>query len=270
MRNVSNALRAFNLMQKVITTDESFWVLVASDWLGIEAAKEKDMGVIASNFKDVLCSSELSLLNLELFTEIVNYNSLVIRTEYDVLSTIIRWLVIHGHSTDDGLRVDYGLDEVTRTPDVLQGITKEQTNILTSSLRLGSFNLADLKEGIILSRLTLLEHLEKSSSMNFFTQHESFNCKHQFHMPKGRCGREETYLSHSAIGLAMCLHLWAKMHQQIQNFRHGTRTLLLNIGGGLKCHFRGDVLRDKHLGVYLELRHDEKNIDEGFIYDKLS
>lgn len=80
-----------------IHIENCFQVLVASDSLGVKAMKEKAMDVIASNFQDVSSSTELALLHLDLFAEIVKNDSLMIRSEFDVLHVMLRWLVKHGY-----------------------------------------------------------------------------------------------------------------------------------------------------------------------------
>lgn len=96
--------------------------------------------------------------------EVGKNDSLMIKSELDVIHFIFRWLLQHGHSMDEELQVSYEnepSDEGGNTGNLTQSITKEDIRTLTSNLRLKHFNLADLKEGITLSRSANLDCLEK-------------------------------------------------------------------------------------------------------------
>lgn len=166
------------------------------------------MDLIATSFDDVSCSSDLALLNLGLLADIV-HESHVVRSEFDVLNTIIRWLAKHGHSMDEELLADYEFEEsvsAESTDKRASSVTTEEINTLTRKIRLDNFGLPGLKEGSDLCRRAHLKNLEKAFVIKFLTDLESFSGKHQFHIPKDRFASGESYHSHSIIDLAMYHH----------------------------------------------------------------
>lgn len=146
--NLKSSMDAF--IAESLDTGSCFRILVGSDRFGVQSTKKKAMVVIASNCQDASCSNALAVPNIEMMRECVSNDSLVIKSELDVLHFIFRWLVKHGHIMDECLQASYEnnqSDEDGSTANSSQSFTTEDIRTLTSNLRIKHLNLADLKGG---------------------------------------------------------------------------------------------------------------------------